>query len=852
MRATLIRSLPLLTVALASTAGALSGCESSTPNSGADPLAVVDAGPATLEAPSRLSASTNLADFVRLAWAPPMERSGLTGYRVFRDGTVLAVVPPSESAFDDRTAAPATLLPPLLTASDGTRETGIELTWMPGGAEGSPAAHSYSVAAVYGTEDSAASAPALGSRAGIVTGYEVSQDGGPWIPVPDNALRFEDTNAPRARVTFVAPKVEDDYRRSAVRLEIPSHPDIGPMPTSSYRVRAVSLAAKGLPSLSETGRRATGRADRIRIQWQRSATPTDGAYFDIPGVTGRVWLDVSAPTDASRFFRARVDEAWAEGISVARSAIATNWKEVAYSGSDQYTCGIQSLDRKLRCWNRYGTDGSGNLSLPSSERYESVSVTGWSRCAIREGSHAVDCWEVPFYPMSSAGLVAHGGHRACALRDSDGSLQCVGLPVPGLDPAEAALPYDRIAISKDRVCAIRRADKRIQCWGGVWSMPAEPFVRVSVGDGHTCGIRASDGKLRCWGALDEGETLPGVSAPTSTSYVELDSRGNYLCAIRASDRRVECWGRPLAGYSNIAEAPAGRFASVSVGLDSSACGLREDGRMTCWFDPFVDEEFSSISLGGAYGCGLRKLDGKAVCWPNGAGGLDANESYRAVVTDGQTACALRASDGRAVCNPAFGGVPQTDPLDSISLAGHRACGVRSSDKRVVCWDGKPTNTEPQILPTDAFLSVTTVARHGCGIRASDQKVVCWGLNYGGEAPSSPSAIAFKQIVTHDAFTCGLRASDGLIDCWGDPQVLWSRQLPRVAYKSVVVSPNDLCAIRASDDRVVCSGGFGAGSLPSYDPVSTIAMAANGVCGLRASDGKLVCWGTNASGGMTRL
>jgi hypothetical protein len=33
------------------------------------------------------------------------------------------------------------------------------------------------------------------------------------------------------------------------------------------------------------------------------------------------------------------------------------------------------------------------------------------------------------------------------------------------------------------------------------------------------------------------------------------------------------------------EIPTGTFASVNVGWDSGACGVRTDGNVVCWFSP---------------------------------------------------------------------------------------------------------------------------------------------------------------------------------------------------------------------------------------------------------------------------
>lgn len=863
--------LPLLCGVFASAVGALAACgtEEPTPTPGPDPVAPVDAGPATREAPSHLSASTNLADLVRLTWSPPVNRAGLSGYRLFRDGKVLALVPASETSFDDRTAVAATLLPPLLTASDGTRETGIEVSWKPVGTGGVIALQSYAVVAMYGAEESVPSLPAQGSRAGIVTGYEVSQDGGPWTPVPKGELRFEDTNAPRAKVTFPIPQVEDDFKRSAVRLELPTHPVVGLMPPRTYRVRAVSATAKGDPSLPATGKRKTGLGDRIPLQWQRSATPADGSYADIPGVTGRVWIDANAPASEARFFRARVDAPWAEGVSSARAARATAWSAIGVSNT--HACALDLADGKLRCWgdNSLGQAPPG----PSADSYVGLTVSPSYTCAIRASDRHAVCFGgyfgVQAAPPDALLTLSSYGTRVCGLRASDSSIVCWGTDIPGLTPFDASQSYDRLAVYYDGLCAIRKSDHRVKCWGGSWAVPDEAFVRVAVGlagPSVVCGIREVDGKLRCWGTDLEGSGFPGLAAPTLDSYSELEAGAGFVCAIRSSDRQLRCWAYQGSNYYNqaITHTPTGRFKSVAMSAYNSAAALREDGRVVSWGDlltaesgALVEDEFSTIALGDEHGCGIRASDGKLSCWPYGSEGVGGSDSYKALAISSGT-CALRASDGRPFCSPYFGTVSVTDPLDSISMAGHRACGVRSSDKRVVCWDGEFSIHGPiPPLPSDAFLSVTTSSFHGCGIRASDKRVVCWGSNYNGEAPPGPSTAAFKQVVANAGGTCGLRAADSVIECWGaDAPNMFP--FDGASYKSL---GGDGCAIRAADDRVVCVNRFLSHPvLPPYknvevgiDPVTELASfnTRYRVCGTRVSDRKLICWGFNLKGHQPR-
>lgn len=804
------------------------------------------------EAPSQLVASTNLADVVRLSWSPPQERTGLTAYRIVRDGREVGRVGASTTSFDDADATPSTLSAPDLTASDATKQTGIDIDWKPSGPNGVSAVHTYTVRAMFGVDESVPSAPAQGSRAGVVTGYELSLDGSVWIPAPSASLHFEDTGAPRATVTFPVPKVDDDYVHSAVRLELPTHPSVGKMPTRTYRVRAVSGAQKGEPSLPAVGRRASGLADRLPVQWQRSSASSDGGYVDIPGVTGRVWVDTSAPTSGQPyFFRARVDAAWAEGASTARSSTASAWKSIARGL--YLTCGVRASDGRVRCW---GSDPYSKVRFGDGV-YSTVEASSSNACAIRASDRNVVCTgalEASGPPQEAFRAVAVSATRGCGIRESDGGISCWGPSAPILG-ADASQSYVQLAVGSSRVCAIRGADRRLVCWGEPWTVPEEAFSRVSVGAQHVCAIRAVNGTIQCWGRLSSQYPAPGTYMPTPMSYSEISSSAEYMCALRAPSGEAECWGEPLYATTQpgIGAVPPGRFTSIRAG-ERSACGTRDDGRIVCWgkrseaefSDAVVPDTFSSISVSAEYGCGLRRSDKKLVCWAQGAGRMASDDAFSAVDSSGTGTCAIRAADGRVQCNSNFGqpdGV--SDSLDSVNVGWHVGCGLRSANKTATCWSGASKIDSMLPLPSDPLSAVVIAGEsYGCGIRSADHRIVCWSNG----VLSAPSTKAYKQVVIQAPRLCGIRESDGRVDC-GDSvaELTDSDTLLPVPYKSLAWD-GQLCGIRADDDRIVCAGNwYDVAIVPSYDPFSQIAISTYGGCGLRASDGKLVCWGNNSLG-----
>jgi len=132
-------------------------------------------------------------------------------------------------------------------------------------------------------------------------------------------------------------------------------------------------------------------------------------------------------------------------------------------------------------------------------------------------------------------------------------------------------------------------------------------VGVSAGGRHSCGLR-SDGSVVCWGSDEDGQaaspnaTTAGLPvavfhAPCGPfdgrddcwwdfedrlgdallAAAPLPRHGSHQCVV-GSDGGVVCWGANEVGQ---ADAPGGRFASVSAGWGIS-CGVRIEEIVVCW------------------------------------------------------------------------------------------------------------------------------------------------------------------------------------------------------------------------------------------------------------------------------
>ena len=408
------------------------GCGSDDPIE-AGPEAGRDAGDGAeqgdVEAPRDVRATTDDPARVRVTWSAPAG-PGVTGYVVYRDGGELARVAGAETSYDDTGAKAAVLAAPVdVSASDGTSEAGVTVTWKPSGVDGKASSHVYTVAAVRDGSTSRPSEPATGSRSGELTDYEVSVDEGATWKSAGLKLTYEDTDAPRAAVGLGAPQLTSDSMRSVVRLELPAEPTVGAMPSRTYRVRARGGQAVSGESAPVTGKRAMGRPELLAIQWQRSSGTTDGGYSDLPNVTGRVWFDATSSETEPRCFRARVESSWAEGVSSAAPAQRSAYASVAAGGN--HTCALRAADGKVACW---GDNSSGQAPTePSAVAFKSVAAGGNHTCGVRASDDKVLCWgnndsgQAPAEPSAEAfKSVTAGGSHTCGVRASDGKVVCWG------------------------------------------------------------------------------------------------------------------------------------------------------------------------------------------------------------------------------------------------------------------------------------------------------------------------------------------------------------------------------------------------------------------------------------------
>ena len=803
------------------------------------------------QAPRDLSASTSLPDRIELRWNPPIA-AGVTGYRVLRGGQVLAKVGGQTTSFDDLSVAPS-LVAPNFGASQGTFVEGVAFSWNFTYVPEPPVDHVYSVVAEYGAEASAPSSAATGVATRKMTGVDFSRDdGASWEALPDSAvaaMSYLDERAPKSTLTLPNPTATPDDRRSLVVLALPSHPSVVRPPSSFYRLRGRSGSFAGPSSAARLGYRGAGLVDRLSIQWQRSAGPTDGAYSDLPNVTGRKWFDDTGPTDAVRYYRARVEAPiWADVAAPSRaaSASARGWERVvAWRGG---RCGIRRSDSRIVCW---GLLNSTFPTSPTPDAFTDLASDGGALCGIRASDRKVLCWgqndwgESPPGPSSNAyRAVAVGSRASCGIRSLDDRVECWGA---GPDNGGLAAPvsshtYRDLKMSGFQVCGVALDDGHIYCWSstnhGVEELADSGlFESVVPYSGYFCGILQGTKIARCSMSV-------GVPSGVALSSLTYETGGG--CGVRATDSRLVCWNRQMVDVT-----PPGIEAPVTSlgGATEEGCVVTAGGRVRCWGDNSLGHvetlpprgAAKQLALAEGHGCAIN-ADDSLSCWGSNRFGEAASS---------------------------------TGALSEVAVGTWSTCGIRKSDNGVSCWGGGPAPASP--LP-GSFSKLAVGLGAYCGIRANDDLVTCWGNNW------SP----FRDAVSTTPFSvisgtnplCGVPRGSGSVTCYGahpssvlggEPSVgaagamcarvlglkpaCWLASgepvpnLPNIEVDSVATGSDFACALAREDAHVTCWPLTAGASVPSpsMDAFSAIAASPAGICGIRLPDSKVICWGKGSSG-----
>jgi alpha-tubulin suppressor-like RCC1 family protein len=442
------------------------------------------------------------------------------------------------------------------------------------------------------------------------------------------------------------------------------------------------------------------------------------------------------------------------------------------SVSFTHACAV-GADQSAWCWgdNTSGALGTGDNTNSISPRRVSDGNGPFSWASIAAGAGF------------TCGLDT-GGVGHCWGFNNDGELGDGSLFVYPNQPTTSVAGDTWTAISAgyDFACGLSASSPGTSfCWGnnasdelgtgihrfeaspqGVIGNHQFPTIAASLGGSWACALDGL-GVAYCWGNGSYGNLGDGSGSnfglPTPVaflnSYDQLSAGSNHACALLtgSGNRGVRCWGNNYEGelgagtvhtyeYTPVSVTGAvNLFTSVTAGGNHS-CALQSSGAAYCWGDgglgqlgdnnlsahtrsqPFAvvgGHNFSAISAGNSFTCGIEAVNHQAYCWGfNGSGQLGDG-----TLTKHATPIAVSAPLAHAAVQ-----------FSSIAVGTSSVCGLEQGTGTAFCWGenvyggiGDGTYTTRKI-PTLVAGSVTSFAQisvnYGvCAVTASND-TYCWG------------------------------------------------------------------------------------------------------------------------------
>jgi len=876
-----------------------------------------DASPGTVEAPS-LQAVGDVGS-VQLSWTPPAAHPGanhrytvavltangpgavsneataarsgpaLVGYRLLRNGALLAQVGPTATSHQDMQAAPGGIDLNLNTFRIANREDAVVFSWeIPSSIPGFT--YTYALAAQWAEGEGLSLPVTAGRGAPVLTKWEVWRDDVMITELTPDTTSFVDEDAEPGTVgapTLSATEGPQDVELAWAipRSENGRVHEYKFIPVDSRGMRGTIVASGLRASPSIVGYRLLRDGDEIAslATWERSYSDRGAApgELDPPslvasGGSGSISLSWSQPATRPGPKAVYEIEALTTMGSGARGVLLAGRSapEVTGFSIERDLLPLASLSPTTLAFDDTTAsagsfDDSVTLSASQGTNVEAVELR-WQAPVGNAGpvhAYRVVASAIGAAPAYSAEETGQRGAPAVSsyqLQRDEGPWTDVG-NVTAYDDTDAptgTIEAEVIAFGDRFRGFIEAAFVREPMV--VPPTPSSYRIRA-VGDGvvgissdEAIGYRKVGSEVevqwqRSAADSDDGYAdLPGVQTHNWLDFdTPVDEGRFYRASLRTEGVEAITPGSRAVAFS---------YQSIAAGGNFS-CGVRSDGRVICWGNNQVGQAppqpstalFTSVTAGTSHACGLR-ADGKVECWGSNWFGQAPPQatvdSFESVNAGADHTCGVR-TDGRVVCwgLNTSGQAPRqatTVSFKSVSGGAFHSCGVRT-DGKVVCWGQNTYGQAPSSPTADSFSSVSAGPYHTCGVRL-DRRIVCWGSNYDGQAPPSPSADLYTEVSAGDGYTCGLRV-DGKVVCWGynrfggaNPQATFD------SFTSVSAGVAHTCGVRA-DGRARCWGANHSGEAPGSpqtDSFTNVSAGVNYTCGVRA-DGKVVCWGLNRNG-----
>ena len=247
------------------------------------------------------------------------------------------------------------------------------------------------------------------------------------------------------------------------------------------------------------------------------------------------------------------------------------------------------------------------------------------------------------------------------------------------------------------------------------------FSETVSGDGFVCGLadnpESSTSVLACWRfSAINGSDLQYKVIYDGPAVREIDAGNSHICGIVNSTNRVECW----------------QWHEFRRGAFSASISGRN---------------FSKISVGENFACGIERTNGSNVICVGSNGGIVGREpsgSYVGVAAGVSHACAIPAANGGLSCwgDRAAEG-RREGRFVAVASGEKRSCALREN-KTVDCW-GEDGFALPEALRGTEFVSIEGKRRVFCGVLHSNSSLYCWG--YGnGTSGSGDYSVALENVM----------------------------------------------------------------------------------------------------------
>ncbi|XVF46755.1 hypothetical protein PTKIN_Ptkin03bG0053900 [Pterospermum kingtungense] len=264
-------------------------------------------------------------------------------------------------------------------------------------------------------------------------------------------------------------------------------------------------------------------------------------------------------------------------------------------------------------------------------------------CGIVAGQpiQRIECYQnglnISVLPDVSFEAISGGRSFFCGLRSGGFSILCwdtTTLVYSSFRPKRIYFNYNvsltDLAVGDDQVCA-REVDSGIaRCWrgGGVSPFPSPgiglKFRAITSGSGFTCGILKNDSRVLCWGGNEIGVEIQKQFGNLSMS--SLFAGDSHACGLTSTGFLV-CKGNNESGQLDVPSSSAFEFSGLSLGGNFS-CGIKQrNGLVLCWgsganrskfeYEAVEDVSFESIIAGLSFICGLTTRNLTVICWGPG-------------------------------------------------------------------------------------------------------------------------------------------------------------------------------------------------------------------------------------------